>query len=60
VLPMLMFGLFNWLIGFEVAAAVLISLGLAGIVLHQKIMKIIVRKYATSKHKMIEAFSKES
>jgi len=35
-------------------------LGLAGIVLHQKIMKIIVRKYATSKHKMIEAFSKES
>ena len=32
VLPMLMFGLFNWLIGFEVAAAVLISLGLAGIV----------------------------
>jgi len=60
VFPMLIFGLINWLIGFEVAVGVLVFLGLIGIVFHQKIMKIIVKKYAVSKHKMIEAFNKET
>ena len=33
---MAIFGLINWLVGFEVAIAVLITLGLIGIVFHQK------------------------
>jgi len=60
VLPMIFFGLINWLVGFEVAVTSLIFLGLIGIVLHQRIMKIIVKKYVASKHKMIEAFSKDN
>lgn len=56
-LPMGIFALFNWLVNFETAIAVLIGLGTIGIVFHQKIMTVIIRKYAASKYKMIHAFS---
>jgi len=54
------FGLINWLVGFEAAVATLIGMGLIGIVFHQKIMDIIVNKYISSKYKMIDAFSQEN
>lgn len=60
VVPMAIFGLLNWLIGFEVGIAALIVLGLIGIVFHQKIMKLITKKYLASKYKMIEAFSQNN
>ncbi|RLD28170.1 MAG: hypothetical protein DRI75_07600 [Bacteroidetes bacterium] len=58
--PMLIFALFNWLLSFEIAIAVLIILGLIGIVFHQKIMKVITNKYVATKYKMIEAFSQDN
>jgi len=60
VVPMIIFGLANWLINFEVAIAILIVLGLLGIIFHKKLMKIIIKKYANSKYKMIEAFSQDN
>ncbi|MCF6295157.1 MAG: DUF5687 family protein [Flavobacteriaceae bacterium] len=60
LIPMLIFGLFNWLLNFETAIAFLIILGLIGIVFHQKIMKVITNKYVATKYKMIEAFSQDN
>tara|TARA_R110002073_G_scaffold123234_1_gene266807 strand:+ start:94744 stop:96222 length:1479 start_codon:yes stop_codon:yes gene_type:complete len=60
VLPMGLFGLINWLVNFEVAVTVLISLGFLGIAFHQKIMKAITNKYLSSKYKMIHAFDQEN
>ncbi|MDO1502218.1 DUF5687 family protein [Winogradskyella maritima] len=60
ILPMAIFGIANWLIGFEVAVGILIVLGLTGIVLHKKLMKIITQRYLNSKYKMIDAFSQDS
>ena len=60
VVPMALFGIVNWLIGFEAAIALLIILGIAGIVLHKKLMKIITKKYLDSKYKMIDAFSQDN
>lgn len=60
VVPMMIFGLINWLVNFEAAIATLIGLGLIGIIFHQKIMKTITNKYAASKYKMIEAFSQDN
>ncbi len=57
--PMLIFGFTNWFINFEVAVAVLIVLGVLGIVLHEKLMHIISHKYKSYKYKMISAFSQE-
>ena len=54
------FGLINWLVGFEAAVATLAGLGLIGIVLHQKIMTVITNRYLNVKYKMIEAFSQEN
>lgn len=59
-LPMAIFALINWLVSFEVAAAVLIVMGLIGIVFHQKIMRAITQRYLSVKHKMIEAFDQEN
>lgn len=58
VVPMALFGLLNWLIGFEVAIATLMVLGIAGILLHKKLMGFITQKYLDSKYKMIAAFGK--
>ncbi|WP_298901078.1 DUF5687 family protein [uncultured Psychroserpens sp.] len=60
VLPMGLFGITNWLAGFEAAIAVLLILGILGIVFHKKIMKFITQKYLNSKYKMIDAFSQDS
>ncbi|WP_411766102.1 DUF5687 family protein [Winogradskyella sp. A3E31] len=59
-LPMGLFALINWLIGFEAAVALLIIFGVVGIVLHKKLMKIITQRYLDSKYKMIDAFSQDS
>ena len=59
-LPMALFGLVNWLVGFAAAIALLIVLGLVGILLHKKLMTFITQKYSDSKYKMIEAFGKDS
>ena len=60
LIPMAIFGIINWLAGFEVAIAALITLGLLGILFHHKIMKAIVHKYQVSKYKMISAFSQDN
>ena len=60
ILPMIIFGAINFFLNFETAIAVLIGLGLIGVVFHQKIMKIITKKYVASKYKMIEAFSQDN
>jgi hypothetical protein len=48
------------LIGFEAGVATLIILGAIGIVLHQKLMNIITKKYLKSKYKMISAFEQNN
>ena len=60
VLPMGLFALANWLIGFEAAIGLLIVLGIIGIVLHKKLLKGITKKYLDSKYKMIDAFSQDN
>jgi len=60
VLPMGLFALANWLIGFEAEIGLLIVLGIIGIVLHKKLLKGITKKYLDSKYKMIDAFSQDN
>jgi hypothetical protein len=60
LLPMLIFAILNWLVGFEVGIAVLILMGIAGIALHKKLMKMITKRYLNSKYKMIDAFSQDN
>ncbi|MDH7913688.1 DUF5687 family protein [Winogradskyella sp. SYSU M77433] len=60
ILPMLIFALINWLLGFEAGIAALIILGVLGIVLHKKLMKTITKRYLDSKYKMISAFSQDN
>ena len=60
VVPMGLFGLLNWLFNFQAAIATLIVLGIVGIVLHKKLMRLITQKYLNSKYKMIAAFSKDA
>ena len=60
LLPLAIFALFYFLIGFEIACLVLAILGLTGILFHQKLMVFITSKYLQSKYKMIEAFSQNN
>ena len=60
LLPMLLFGILYWIFNFEVGVIVITSLGVLGIIFHQKIMKHINSRYSRSKYKMIDAFSQES
>lgn len=60
LVPMALFGALNFFINFETGIAVIILLGLAGIMFHQKIMKFITKKYLDSKYKMIDAFSQDN
>jgi hypothetical protein len=60
LLPMGLFAIFYFLIGFEVACLVLAILGVIGILFHQKLMKIITAKYLESKYKMINAFNQNN
>ncbi|WP_111308764.1 DUF5687 family protein [Confluentibacter sediminis] len=57
ILPMGIFALFYFLVGFELACLVLAIMGIVGIVFHQKLMRLITRKYLESKYKMISAFN---
>jgi hypothetical protein len=59
-LPMALFGLVNWQIGFEAAIGLLLLLGILGIVMHKKLMTMITQKYMNSKYKMIDAFSQDN
>lgn len=60
ILPMLIFALINWLVGFEAGIATLILLGVAGIIFHKKMMTSITQRYLNAKYKMIDAFSQDS
>ncbi|NNC49641.1 MAG: hypothetical protein HKO01_03800 [Flaviramulus sp.] len=60
ILPMGLFALFYFLIGFEIACLILAVLGIIGIVFHQKLMKAITAKYLQSKYKMISAFDQNN
>ena len=59
LLPLAIFGITYWIANFEIACVVLTVLGVTGIVLHQKLMRIITQKYIDSKYKMIDAFSQD-
>lgn len=58
--PVLIFYVPYKFIGFEAGIATLIILGVIGVVFHQKIMKIITKKYLNSKYKMISAFDQNN
>ena len=60
LVPMALFGILNWLLGFGIACGVLIVMGVLGIVMHEKIMRFITGKYIASKYKMIDAFNQEN
>ena len=60
ILPMIIFAILNWLAGFETGIAVLIIMGIVGVVLHKKLMRIITQRYLDSKYKMIDAFSQDN
>jgi hypothetical protein len=60
ILPMIIFAVLNALFGFETGIIVLIFLGIAGIVFHKKLMRMITQRYLDSKYKMIDAFSQDN
>ncbi len=60
LLPLGIFGISYWALGFEVACTILAILGIVGIVLHKKLMRLITQKYLDSKYKMIDAFSQDN
>ena len=60
LVPILIFLPFYYFISFESGLLALIVLGLIGIVLHQKIMTLITKKYTAVKYEMINAFSQEN
>jgi hypothetical protein len=60
VLPMIIFALLNWLLSFEIACIVLTTMGVFGIVFHEKLMRFITGKYLESKYKMISAFDQNN
>ncbi len=60
LIPLIIFSVANYFIGFEAGVAVLILIGVAGIVLHKKLMKSITQRYLDSKYKMIDAFSQDN
>lgn len=60
LLPMGIFAIFNWFFSFEIGLLVLVVLGVTGIVFHEKLMKLITKKYLASKYKMIAAFDQDN
>lgn len=60
LLPMGIFAIFNFMFSFQIGILVLILMGLTGIIFHQKIMKIITRRYLASKYKMVSAFDQDN
>ncbi len=60
IVPMVIFLLISYLVNFEAACAVLSLMSLIGIVLHQKTIKLITKKYLKVKHQMITAFEQKN
>jgi hypothetical protein len=60
ILPLGLFALFYFLIGFEWACLILALFGVIGIVFHQSFMKYITAKYLKSKYKMVNAFDQDN
>lgn len=60
LIPMAIFMVFYFLTNFMVGVAVITILGIIGIALHQRLMKMITKRYLDSKYKMIDAFSQDS
>lgn len=60
LIPIAIFYLPYKLINFESAIAILIGIGIVGILFHEKIMKFITAKYIASKYKMINAFDQDN
>lgn len=60
LIPVLIFYLPYKLINFETAISILILIGIAGILFHEKLMKFITKKYIDSKYKMISAFDQDN
>ena len=60
LVPMALFFLFYKLMNFEAAIITLSLLGVLGVVLHQKLMKGITKKYLDSKYQMINAFDQDA
>ena len=60
LIPMGLFAVFYFLIGFEMACLLIAILGVIGIVFHQKLMRAITAKYLESKYKMIDAFDQNN
>jgi hypothetical protein len=59
LLPILFFYIPYKFIGFEAGIFTLIILGGIGIVLHQKLMRIITKRYVKTKHRMIQDFEQK-
>ena len=60
IVPLGLFALFYFLIGFEIACLILALMGVIGIIFHQKLMKFITAKYVQSKYKMVNAFDQDN
>ncbi|MBT8286675.1 MAG: hypothetical protein KJO00_01565 [Bacteroidia bacterium] len=60
LIPMGIFALFYFILGFEVGIGVILGMGLIGIMFHQKIMRFIKSRYQGSKYNMIEAFAQDT
>jgi hypothetical protein len=60
LIPLILFTLGNYFIGFEAGVAILILIGVTGIIFHKKLMKFITKRYLDSKYKMIDAFSQDN
>ncbi|MCA0932368.1 DUF5687 family protein [Lutimonas saemankumensis] len=60
LIPVLLFYLPYKLLNFESAIAILIVIGISGILFHEKLMAYITNKYIESKYKMISAFDQDN
>lgn len=60
LIPMVFFYIPYKLINFESGIAAITVLGIIGIIFHEKVMKIIAKKYMNSKYKMIHAFDQSN
>ncbi len=59
ILPIVIYSIFYYAINFEAGMIAIGSCGVVGIIFHQKLIRIITKKYLSSKYKMIDAFSQD-
>lgn len=60
ILPMGIFAVLYYFIGFEMASLIILFMGTIGIVFHKKLMVLISNTYIKSKYKMIDAFAQDN